>query len=381
MIYLDYAATTPMSDSAIDIYREVAQKHFGNASSLHDFGSTAAQITDKAREVIGGFVNAEPRGIYFTGGGSDANQMAIQSLARGNSAGGRHLLTTRAEHSSVRNTFRLLAEEGYEVDYIPLDDRGYVKREALEKLIRDDTILASIHHGNSEIGSVQDLASIGEMLAEHGVLFHSDCVQTYGKVPVDAEKFGLDSFSISAHKVYGPKGVGAAYIKPSVGWKPVIPGATHEKGFRSGTVDTPAVAAFMVASRDVMKDREAEQVRERTLRKQFLEELLDGTFEIHEEGDPGRGLPNIIGLRIHGMEGQYAMIECNRLGLAISTGSACSVGSEKPAASMAALGRNEQEAREFIRISLGRQTTQNEIHKAVQIIKKVLTQHFSMVKL
>lgn len=381
MIYLDYAATTPMTDRALEVYEAAARKYYGNASSLHDHGSTARQILDKARQTAANFLNAEQRGIYFTGGGSDANQLAIQSLAKGNRSKGNHLITTRAEHSSVRNTFKLLKEQGFEIDYAPVDQQGRVMIDELEKLIRGDTILASFHHGNSEIGTIQDLEAIGNLLKDYHVLFHSDCVQTFGKIPIDVKAFGLDSLSISAHKIYGPKGVGAAYVNPSVSWKSVIPGTTHEKGFRTGTVDVPAVAAFMAAAQDIMEGCEEELEREEKLRRQLLESLLDKEFEMELEGDPVHRLPNIIGIRIHGMEGQYAMIECNRHGLAISTGSACSVGSEKPAASMIALGRQEQEAREFIRISLGKQTTETDITKTVEIIKKVLTQHFSMVKL
>ncbi len=380
MIYLDYAATTPMSDHALEVYQQVAREHFGNASSLHDYGSTAKQILDKARQTIGGMLNAEPRGIYFTAGGSKANELAIQSLVKGNSDGAGHLLTTRAEHSSVRNVCELLANQGYEIEYIPVDPKGRVRLDELENLIQEDTILVSIHHGNSEIGTLQDLEAIGELLNRRDVLFHSDCVQTFGKVPVDVKAATIDSISISAHKIYGPKGVGAAYIKPSLSWKPVIPGTTQEKGFASGTANVPSVGAFMAAASDIAGQKD-ELKRERKLRNQFLDQLLDSDFEITVEGDPDHSLPNIIGLRIHGMEGQYAMIECNRHGLAISTGSACSVGSEKPAASMVALGRDEQQAREFIRVSLGKQTTEKEITEAVKILKKVLTSHFSMVKL
>lgn len=381
MIYLDYAATTPMSDHALDVYREVAKKHFGNASSLHDYGSTAQQILNQARETIGEIINAESRGIYFTSGGSASNELAIQSLVKGNPDGKGHLLTTRGEHSSVRNVFALLDEQGYEVEYIPVDQRGHVQLDVLQKMLREDTILVSVHHGNSEIGTIQDLNSIGELLDAHDVLFHSDCVQTFGKIPVDIKAAKLDSISISAHKIYGPKGVGAAYVKPSLSWRSVIPGTTQEKGFASGTVNVPGVGAFMAAARDITEQQEQELKRERALRDQFLELLMNSEFDVKIEGDPENGLPNIIGLRVHGMEGQYAMIECNRHGLAISTGSACSVGSEKPAASMVALDRDEQEAREFIRISLGKHTTEEEISEAFKILKKVLTKHFSMIKL
>ena len=381
MIYLDYAATTPMSEKSVMVYGEVAGKYFGNASSIHDYGSSAQKIIEGARDKIAHLINAEARGIFFTGGGSEANQLTIQSIALANKKRGKHIITTGAEHSSVRNTLKSLEAEGFEVTYTPIGPTGKIILEELEKNIREDTILASIHHGNSEIGTIQDIEAIGSVLKSRDVLFHSDCVQTFGKIPVDTQAAHIDAVSISAHKIYGPKGVGAAYINPSVNWKPVIPGTTQEKGFRHGTVDVPGVAAFMVAAGDIAEQMDEEIERERKLREHLVGQLRELPFEISLEGDSRASLPNIVGLRIHGMEGQYAMLECNRHGLAISTGSACSVGTEKASASMVALGRSEQEAREFIRLSLGKQTSREEIDDAVSILKKVLTEHFNMVKL
>lgn len=381
MIYLDYAATTPMSEEAISVYSQVARKYYGNASSIHDCGSSALRVLDTAREQIGKRLGAEPRGIFFTGGGSEANSLALRSLVLANGSKGKHIISTAAEHASVRNTLKVLESKGYEVTYAPLDAMGRVDLQSLGKLIRNDTILASIHHGNPELGTIQNIKAISELLREHGVLLHSDCVQTFGKIPLNAQDLGMDSLTVSAHKVYGPKAVGAVYIKPSASWQSTLPGTTQEKGFRAGTVDVPGVAAFMTAAKAATEQIEEEYSREKKLKEHLLNQLQKLPFELTLEGDLEGGLPNIIGLRIHGMEGQYAMLECNRHGLAISTGSACSAGSEKASASMVALSRTEQQAREFIRLSLGRQTTHEDIQGAVNILKKVLTQHFNMVKL
>jgi cysteine desulfurase len=381
MIYLDHAATTPISEEALSAYCNIARKYFGNASSIHDYGTSAKQILDAARKQIAQALGAESRGIYFTGSGSEANQLAIQSLVRANRHKGNHIITTAAEHASVRNTLRMLHEQGLEVTYTPLCPSGAIDLEQLRQNIRPETILATLQHGNSEIGTVQNLEALGRLLKEHGVLFHSDCVQTFGKLSIDVKAAGLDSVSVSAHKIYGPKGIGAVYIAPAARWKPVFPGTTQEKGFRAGTVDVPAVGAFMVAVRQAAEQMEAEFEREMKLRNLLLEGLRQLPFEITVEGAPDSILPSIVGLRIHGMEGQYAMLECNRRGLAISTGSACTVGTEKASATMIALERSEQEAREFVRLSLGRSTTQTEIGEALEILKKVLTEHFNMVKL
>lgn len=381
MIYLDFAATTPMSDTALEVYNEVAQKYTGNSSSIHDFGSSAENVVDASRKTIANFLNGKPRGLFFTGSGSEANSLAIQSLVLGNKNRGNHIITTGAEHSCVRNTMKVLGKEGFEITEAALQKDGQVDIDNLSDSIRDETILISIHHGNSEIGTLQDINAIGELADNHNVLFHSDCVQTFGKVPLDIEAAKLDSVSISGHKIYGPKGIGAAYIDPSVRWKSTLPGTTQEKGFRPGTVDTPAAAAFAAAAKKIMEDRDKEFDREQKLKAYLTNKIKELPFEITVEGTPENSLPNILGLRIHGMEGQYAMLECNRNGLAISTGSACSVGTEKASATMLALNRNEQEVREFIRLSLGRTTTKEELDEAVKILKNVLTEHFNMVKL
>lgn len=381
MIYLDYAATTPMRDEAIEVYKEAARKYIGNPSSIHDYGTSAKNIVDKARTDIAQMINAKSRGLFFTGSGSEANQLALLSLARGNSQQGKHIISTRAEHSCVRNTMKILEQDGFEITYVPPDDYGRVEIDVLAGHLRDDTILVSIHHGNSEIGTIQNLKAIGKLLKKKDILFHSDCVQTFGKIPVDVKKMNLDSISISAHKIYGPKGMGAAYINPSVRWKPVFPGTTQEKGFRPGTVNAAGVASFLAAAKLSIHEMEEEHKEDQQLRELLMGELKKLSFDITFEGHPEQVLPNILGLRIHGMEGQYAMLECNRHGLAISTGSACSVGTEKASASMVALGRSEQEAREFIRLSLGKHTTEDDINQSVQIIEKVLTEHFGMVKL
>ena len=380
MIYLDYAATTPMSEEALAVYTEVARKYPGNASSIHDSGSAAQKVVDAARNTIAGLLNAKPRGLFFTGSGSEANSLAIQSLALGNRKKGNHIITTGAEHSCVRHTMVLLGRQGFEISEVKLHDDATVNIDHLKELITDETILLSVHHGNSEVGTIQDLKAIGEIAKERDILFHSDCVQTFGKIPVDVEELNLDSLSISGHKIYGPKGVGAAYISPSVRWKPVLAGTTQEKGFRQGTVDTPAVAAFAAASKQIMKGRQKEFERKKGIKDYLISQISNLPFDTTIEGNIEDGLPNIIGLRIHGMEGQYAMLECNRHGLAISTGSACSVGTEKRSATMAALNRTEQEALEFIRLSIGKDTTKKEIERSVEILERVLTQHFNMVR-
>ena len=384
MIYLDYAATTPMSDKAIDTYGRVATAYYGNASSIHDPGSSALKIVDTCRDKLASFINAAPRGIYFAGSGSEANSLAVRSLARGlkEKGGGNHIISTPVEHSCISNTLKSLEKEGYDISYVPVNEHGRVDPQALSEHIRPDTVLATIQHANSEIGTIQDLETIGRLLHRHDVTFHSDCVQSFGKIAIDVEALHLDALSVSAHKIYGPKGVGMTYIHPSLAWKPDLPGTTQQKGFREGTLDTPGIAAFLSAAEEMMGRREEEAMRERALRDRLINLLQELPFDLSIEGPDGKDkvLPNIVGLRIHGMEGQYAMLECNRHGLAISTGSACTAGLDKPPATMKAMGRGEQESREFIRLSLGKETHEEDIDRAAEILQTVLADHFEMVR-
>lgn len=377
MIYLDYAATTPMSEKALDVYNQVATKYYGNSSSLHDIGSTAQTILEESRKTIARFLNGEAKGVYFTSGGSESNYYAIHSLLKGNSKKGKHIISTRLEHSSIANTLEDLQNDGYEITFIPVNSEGRVELKALSESIRPDTVLASIHHGNSEIGTIQDLVSIGEVLKKHNIIFHSDCVQTFGKIEIDVKKANLDSISISSHKIYGPKGVGACYINPARTWKPVIPGTTHENGFRPGTVNVPGIAAFITAAEEIFPIMNSEQERFKGLRKKLLEGIQGDTWKISEVGPTNNRLEHIIGLSVVGIEGQYIMLECNRYGVAISTGSACSVGMQKPSKTLLAVGKSKEEAKQFIRLSLGKLTTDVDIEETIDIFQRFLKKYYN----
>lgn len=376
MIYLDYAATTPMSDRAIQTYQEVARQYYGNASSLHDLGGTAKQILDAARRVLARCIHGDQAGMYFTGGGSEANYLAIRSLVKGALARGRHVITSQVEHASVTNTFRALEEEGFTVTYVPVDTHGVVDLDELERAITPETILVSITHASPEVGTLQPIEAIGVLLDGRDILFHSDCVQSFGKVPIDVRQAKLDSLTLSAHKLYGPKGVGACYIAPSVYWRSAIPGTTHEGGFRPGTVDVPGIASFAVAVEESMECIERESKRCKQLCLQLLSGVQEAGWPIVLEGHPTTRIPHHLSLRIPGMEGQYAMLECNRHNVAVSTGTACQVGQQSPSPALLAMGRSHQEAVELIRISVGRHTTEAEIATTINVLDDVLQAYF-----
>jgi len=372
MIYLDYAATSPMSEAAMNVYKQVAEQFYGNPSSLHDKGSDAARILESSRSTLAAILNVPASALYFTGSGSEASFLAITSLARANREKGNHIIMSDFEHSSVRNTAAWLEENGFEVSRVKPRGDGRLDPAEVKKMIRKETILASIQHVNSETGVIQDLRSLGSVFKEHGVIFHSDCVQSFCKLEIRQAEWNLDAITISAHKVYGPKGTGACWINPMLNMKAVIPGATQERGFRMGTVDVPSVAAFAAASKNLAesKDQLYDQVKKiRTDCIAALREAMGDQFTIEEH--PEFQSPFILGLRLHSMEGQYAMLECNRYNIGISTGSACMVGEQTPPAMMKALGRTDEEARQFIRLSFGIGTTADEVVKAAGVIADV----------
>lgn len=374
MIYLDFAATTPMREEVLNIYNDVAKQLYGNASSLHDIGTKADHALTQCREQIAKLMNGQREGVYFTSGGSEANILSVRSLLLGNREKGKHIITTEVEHASLYHLFHQLETEGYEVTFIGVDTNGQVRLDELRKVIRQDTVLASIQYVNSETGVIQPIKEIGNMLKQHQVIFHTDAVQAFGKIPLDVIAYQVDSVSVASHKIYGPKGVGACYIAPSVRWKSQYVGATHEGGFRMGTVDVPGVAAFTSAAALARKEARKEQVRIHQLRGQLIRRLAHFKDKITVEGHPENQLANIVGLTFKRVQGQHIMLECNRYGIAISTGSACQVGQQHPSRTMLATGKTTEEANGFVRLSLGLTTTEAEIDTVATTLEKIIVQ-------
>ncbi|MCU5380953.1 IscS subfamily cysteine desulfurase [Bacillus cereus] len=378
MIYLDYAATTPMSEEALHTYMKAASQYFGNEQSLHDIGGTASSLLQVCRKTFAEMIGGKEQGVFFTSGGSESNYLAIQSLLKARSE--KHIITTPMEHASIRSYFQSLQSEGYTITEIPVDEGGLIHLDDLETAITENTVLASIQHGNSEIGTVQNITEIGALLKKYNVLFHSDCVQTFGKLPINVFEMGIDSLSVSAHKIYGPKGVGACYINPQVRWAQLFPGTSHEKGFRPGTVNVPGIASFLTAAENILKNQQEESLRFKELRAYFLRHLQALPLEIQVEGHSTSCLPHIVGVTIKGIEGQYTMLECNRHGIAISTGSACQVGKQEPSKTMLAIGKTYEEAKQYVRFSFGQQTTKDQIDTTIHALHTIGNQFYRGVK-
>jgi cysteine desulfurase len=378
MIYLDYSATTPISGKALAIYNTVSKDYYGNPQSLHDIGSNAKNIIEVCRKELAMMINGNPKGIVFTSGGTESNILAIRTLLNGCSKEKNHIITSSVEHSSIMNTMEALEEEGYQVTYLQVNSDGEYDLEELKKAVNAMTALVCLTHVNSEIGTIQPIKETGEYLNKLNIPLHIDAVQSFGKIAINVAEAKITSLAISSHKIYGPKGVGACYLNPKTSWKPLLPHTAHEGGFRAGTVNVPGIAAFVTAAGEVMESIKENYTVYEKLRATFLKILVDKNknITIEEHSCKHKQLPAIIGLRLKGIEGQYVMLECNRQGIALSTGSACQVGQNKPSKTMLALGRSAGEANEFIRLSLGRDTTEEQLEKVAFVLCDIYDSYY-----
>lgn len=374
MIYLDYASTTPMSDDALYVFNEATKRFFGNSSSLHEIGTIANDALESCRKTWAGMLDCYREGIFFTSGGTESNQLAVQSLVDGNKMKGNHLITTEVEHSSLYNLFKKYEEEGYEVTYLPLGVDGQINLQQLQSSLRPTTILVSIQAVNSETGFIQPIEAIGALLQKRNIPFHTDFVQGFGNLSLSVNHNYIDSLSIASHKIYGPKGVGLCYINPRVNWKGQIPNTTHELGFRPGTVDVPSIMAFTRAAQRLTERREIHRNKMKYLRNTFLELLEKSSIPFTLYESPTVQLPQIIALSIAKLQGQYIMLECNKHNIAISTGSACQVGRQSPSRTLLSLGKGKDEANQLVRISLGKNTTLDEINQLVKVLSNIVKQ-------
>jgi cysteine desulfurase len=374
MIYFDFAATTPLDPEAAEIFVKVATEYYGNSNSLHDIGSQATELLETCRKELAPLLEIDPAGLYFTSGGSEGNFLAIEALLSNIDISKNHIITSMAEHSSIHGTLKRLEKYGYRVTYLPFSEEGRIDLETLKAELTPETALVAIQHVNSEIGSIQPIEEISEICRANKVFFHCDFVQSFGKINLQRAAQLVSSFSFSGHKIYGPKGSGGVYINPQISWKPFFPGTTHEKGLRPGTVNVPAIVAMTAAAQKVMIHLAEEEKKFQTLRHVLLEMLKPiGDHVKIIQAKEEHQLPSVIGMRIFGIEGQLLMLECNREGFAISTGSACQVGMQSPSKTMQALGISNEKAKEFIRISFGRSTTIEEVQKLGETITGIVS--------
>ena len=366
-VYLDYAATTPVDKRVAEKMIPYLTETFGNpASNSHAFGWEAEEAVEKARADIAALINADPKEIVFTSGATESDNLAIKGAANFYKTKGKHLITVKTEHKAVLDTMRELERQGFEVTYLGVQENGLIDLEELKAAIRDDTILISVMWVNNEIGVVQDIPAIGEICRERKIIFHVDAAQACGKVPVDVEAAKIDLLSMSGHKVYGPKGIGALYVrrKPRVRLEAQMHGGGHERGFRSGTLPTHQIVGMGEAFRIAKEELEQDMAHYRKLRDIFLKGI-EGIEEVYINGDLEHRAPNNLNVSFNFVEGESLIMAVKEL--AVSSG--CTSASLEPSYVLRALGRNDELAHSSLRITFGRMTTEEEVQFAAELIK------------
>ncbi len=376
-VYLDNSATTPVDKEVFEAMIPFLTEKYGNASSIHFFGQEARAAVDRARHQIAELINARPNEIVFTSGGTEANNLAIRGLLEANDKYGKHIITSEIEHSAVKEVCQDLEKRGYEVTYLPVYENGIVKLDDVKNAVRDDTVLITIMTANNEIGTIQPVEEIGRYvreLRESGkkIWFHTDAVQSAGKIPVDVEEIGCDLLSISAHKIYAPKGVGALYVRRGVRLHKQNIGGHQERERRGGTENVPFIVAFGKACELAKQNIAGEAARLAELRDRFESAIGEKVSDLVFNGEPSRRLPNISNISFRFIEGEGLLINLDMQGIAVSTGAACSSGSLEPSPVIRSLGRNDELARGAIRFSFGKGNTPEEIEYLLEILPKAV---------
>ena len=371
-IYADNAATTRMSRTAIDAMIPYMENVYGNPSSLYSIGQEAKEALEQAREEVAAVINADPREILFTSGGSEADNQALRSAAViGAKKGKKHIISSAFEHHAILHTLNRLEKEGYEVTLLPVHEDGLVRPEELEAAIREDTCLVSIMYANNAIGTVQPIHEIGEICKKHGVLFHTDAVQAVGHVKIDVKADHIDMLSASAHKFHGPKGTGFLYARKGIALTNLIEGGAQEKGKRAGTENVPGIMAMAAALKEAAGNLEQNAAHQTALR----DRLIEGLSKIPHSalnGDAKKRLPGNVNFCFEGIEGESLLLLLDDRGISASSGSACTSGSLDPSHVLLAIGRVHDVAHGSLRLSLGEEITEEEVDYLIQNVKEVV---------
>ena len=372
-IYADHAATTAMSEAAIEAMTRCMREYYGNPSSLYRIGQQAKEVLEQAREDIASVIHAEPREIYFTSGGSEADNQAIRSAAlAGKKKGKNHIISTAFEHHAVLHTLEQLKTEGFEVTLLDVHENGVILPEEVEAAIRPETCLVTVMYANNEIGTIQPIREIGAVCRSHQVLFHTDAVQAVGPLSIDVQAENIDYLSASSHKFHGPKGVGFLYARKGVPLLPLINGGAQEKGKRAGTENLPGIVGMAAALKETVAERDAEAVRLTGLR----DRLIAGLKEIPHSalnGDAEKRLPGNVSFCFEGIEGESLLLLLDEKGISASSGSACTSGSLDPSHVLLAIGRVHDVAHGSLRLTLGRENTPEDVEYIISAVKDVVT--------
>ncbi len=368
-IYLDNAATTPVAGEVLDAMMPYFTRKYGNASSLHSFGMEAKEALDDAREKIARKLNANPYEIVFTSGGTESNNLALAGAAFANRKSGNHIITTKIEHSSILNTCRWLEKQGFEVTYLDVDEYGLVDMDGFVDSIRDETIMVSVIHGNNEIGTIPDIEEIGKIAADKEIYFHIDACQSFTKTDINVETQNLDFVSINSHKIYGPKGAGALYIREGVKVDALLHGGGHERKIRAGTENIPGIVGFAKAS-DITTPEDIQKMEE--MRDYLIKRVINEIPDSRLNGHPEKRLCNNANFTFKFIEGESMLMLLDQAGISVSTGSACSSRALEPSHVLLAAGMLPEESHGSLRLSLSKYNTLEEMDYTVENLKKIV---------
>jgi len=371
-IYLDYAATTPTHPEVVKAMLPYFTEAFGNPSSIYSYGQEAQGATEEARAKVADLIGARDEEIVFTSGGTEADNLALKGVALTNESRGNHIITSSTEHHAVLETCQFLEKRGFQVTYLPVDEYCMVDPGDVKKAITDKTILISVMHANNEVGTIAPVTEIGRIAREAGVYFHTDAVQAVGHIPVDVNELGVDLLSMSAHKLYGPKGVGALYIRKGTRLTPLMHGGEQERRRRASTENVPGIVGFGRAA-ELAQQEISQEVQHLTyLRDQLIKGLLERIDHIRLNGHPQRRLPNNINVSVDFVEGESMLLNLDLEGICASTGSACSSSSLEPSYVLLAMGLPPEQAHGSLRFTLGKWTTEEDISRVLEVLPRVI---------
>lgn len=377
-IYLDYAATTPTDPRVVEAMQPYFSEKFGNPSSIHSFGAEAKTAVDSARVKVAKLINARPEEIVFTSGGTEADNFALEGTAFANEKKGNHIIISSIEHHAVTECCAFLGKRGFQITHLPVDKDGLVNPNDIKKTISDKTILVSIMHANNEIGTIEPIAEISEVIKQsmatggHKIYFHTDAVQTAGHIPLNVDALGVDLLSMSAHKLYGPKGVGALYIRKGTRINPIMLGGGQEKNRRASTENVPGIVGFGAAAELALLEMEAENKRLAPLRDKLINVILEKIPDARLNGHAAQRLANNVNVSIKYVEGESMLLNLDMEGIAVSSGSACTSGSLDPSHVLLAIGLPHEIAHGSLRFTLGKQTTEEEINKVLEVLPGIV---------
>ena len=371
-IYLDHSATTQVRPEVAEAMMECLTGKFGNPSSVHFFGREAKKALDKARSQVAGLINAQPEEIIFTSGGTESDNLAIIGAAFKNAQKGKHIITSAVEHHAVLHACEHLEKLGFEVTYLPVDEYGIIRMEDLRQAIREDTTLITVMHANNEVGSIQPVEEIGRLAREKGILFHTDAVQSLGKIPVDVQEIKADLLTGSGHKIYGPKGIGFLYVRKGVRLEPLAFGGSQERKVRPGTENIPGIVGFGVAAELMGKERETEMPRMTVLRDKLIKGIQETIPNVKLNGHPTLRVPTNVNLSFEFVEGESLLLSLDMKGVAASSGSACTSGSLDPSHVLMAMGICAEVAQGSVRMTLGRENTEADVDYVIEVLPEIV---------